>query len=823
MTNLSDQTNGALNKLEKRTTFMFLRSFFRQCHIIIAIIVLTMSHAYADLPAYETNTFAADPVALTTDTQMLEIFLYNKPIRITTKTSESISVSSSNGATRYRYQLNEGSIVENSISQPIVLTSLSIGAYTLFVYGGNDQSFQSDVTPITWTLIHFAFADNAPLSITTVLSGQESQVYSTNCSEKDVVLEWNVQNINHETLSTATGNTFSFTAPITGAFAGEYTVCVDAKVDNAIIGTLYAMIQVPFTIETNRNNLFEQTMFRAKGIEPFAKLTWKRTSSPEINEDLDEIGEIQTSSADPMALTFTPASLDEVTTFYMKCFVKNDKDLSIDNGLNETVNGPYTIIPTKSYTVTMADESGYISPVTHDTITIKEMVTGSSQTLAAGQSKIVFNLPASGGTYFFEIIDNQMPPVYMDFEFQTSSREATVLLEPIGTYKIEGVVTDIQNNVLEDFTVAAFREDDPYGYVYDAKIKSNGAYTIYFPDLYETDGWHVIAGKEGYASSLISDHQLDMTITTVSFVDTNGLQESVQITDIWTESNRIYIRSDPAFKANDKIEIYVNTENKETYIDQMNHENNLIYFPKPEDTDDFTFQITVKSSENQPILYHAYRQFSSGNVIKRVDKTLDQWGGSVSLTHENQTMSVEIPIDGITQMATITIEKITAPTGSYASIGSEYMYAVHATNAKDLYAQPLLSDEINLIAVTIPFDLKTIYPGDFENMNFYVYRADSVDDMINHQTERILAIKQSDYLGDGNIGYVTVWVDKLAVFAIGTPAPASSETTDLGGDCFIDVLQTNGFVSGTWFILTCLLFAMLVIKNDIKRFNYIIF
>ncbi|ETR71789.1 MAG: hypothetical protein OMM_02216 [Candidatus Magnetoglobus multicellularis str. Araruama] len=155
---------------------------------------------------------------------------------------------------------------------------------------------------------------------------------------------------------------------------------------------------------------------------------------------------------------------------------------------------------------------------------------------------------------------------------------------------------------------------------------------------------------------------------------------------------------------------------------------------------------------------------------------------------------VEIPANGITESATISIEQLENTIDSNAAMGIKYIYAVHATHVES--GRSLNYDQINQIAITLSFDLSLIRPGDLENSQYHVYRADTLEKMNSHQTERISNIRQSDYLGDGKMGSVTVWVDRLSFFAIGKPpdiAVQQFEESQLidegGGDCFIGVLR----------------------------------
>jgi len=734
-----------------------------------------------------------------------EVQFVNKPGIITTNDSETISITSSTDATHYMYKLDNTNFIENAISEAIVLTSLSFGMHTITIYGCDSMNYCQSASanaPITWTVIDISFASDSALTTTTVLAGTQSGIYSTNCTQKDVLLEWTVYDSeNNKVGNTIIGETFSFTPSKNGAYAGVYTLNMSAKHDNQTIKTLNAYIGVPFDIESNCYNLIDETIFRVKGVASGATLIPGIKPNANTTLSISDIGKWDRTNAEDMQITFMPSeTLDKVSSFDVWISVENDDNLNEKNGLFERITGPFFVIPLKDYAVSLlSDENEIISTTSNNDITIKELVRQNTQNLEASESEVRFHLPASGGTYFFKVIDNRTPPEYLSESFYTTSLESIITLHPVGEYVIEGSVMDSGNNYLENVTVTAFQPVDNntqslniLPQKYQAKTESSGKYTIYLPELNEISGWTVIAGKEGYISSIQTDQQANKQ---VSFDGIHALQLQTQITKIWIENDEIHIQANPAFKEPREIDVRKITPKSDNYYDENQfHNDKSISVARPT-SDEYTLIIYADTTDNHDprtgtFVSHAYRKNSTEYVLARNDKTMDKFGGTVSLDNNNQVAEVEIPVNGITETATITIEQIEKSFECNATTGSQYIYAVHATSVNSGHS--LTDDQINEVAVTIPFNLRTIYPGDIENSVFNVYRADSLEKLENHQTELISNIRQSDYLGNGKIGTVTVLVDKISYFAIGIPNIVAVRKTvkdDGGGDCFIGILH----------------------------------
>jgi hypothetical protein len=771
-----------------------------------------------------------------------EIQLNNLPKTITTKTSESITVTSVNEDTAYyQYKLiGDVSISEPIssflISEPIILTSLTQQSYTICVVGGDKsgywQTFEHAICH-NWKVIDISISQQS-LTPVEVLAGTESMTYTTTYTGNDAIISWSVQNSNGDQIGeTVYGNAFSFTPPETGAYAGIYTISMEANADGLLIDQKDILIKVPFTIETNQYNIIEKTIFIVKGIEAGATLIWSIYDDNGILPNPEQIGRWERVGSDSLDMTFYPASVETITPFRVNVSVENDPDLSAETGLQKRITDYYNIIPITQFSITLSDENGTLSTTTNNDITVKDMVMLKTKNLTTSYSKVVFDLPDSGGTYHFKIKDNRTPPVYMDFSFSTTLKENIVILQPVGSTMIDGSVENTGASALNDVTVAAYLYDYSLSFFntyYQTRTDESGRYELYLPDDISTSNWTVIAAQEGYVSSVKTDQLLN---TEINFSGTDALQAKTTIMMIYPIGQTINIRANPPFedKKNQIDILRLQSDGSEDYYDQVDCDDNGLITVATPDVDQYTLIIMADTVENDDpntgyIAYHAYRENSSDHVIEREDMTMDLFGGTMSLVNDDQVMKVFVPVNGITTQSTITIEQIEKSTSCNATKGSKYLYVVSATNSQT--GTSITSDEINRLMITLPFNLRDIQPGDLENGQWLIYAADSVEKMESHQTEIISVnnFQQSNYLGDGKMGSISFWVDHLTVFAIGKPAdvvPSTPQRTvikkDEGGDCFIGIHQH--FIFSKFLGLITLLSVLCILFGVVsKQVNY---
>jgi len=599
-----------------------------------------------------------------------------------------------------------------------------------------------------------------------------------------------------------------------------------------------AMVKVPFAIENDQYSIIRESIFTVKGIEKNATLIWDilaNENDPMEIENSENIGRWERENASSLNMTFYPAVVDKITNFWVRVSVEDDLDLTEENGLHQQIIGPFNLLPMAEFTIILSDENGLITTTNIDDITVHDMVLLNNKNLTSSDSKVVFELPDSGGIYQFSVKDNRNPPVYIDNSFSTIFKETTVVLQKAGLDTIEGSVEATDGSVLNTAQVVAYQKDEKNLY-YESKNVTNGKFKIYFPESASLNDWVVVAGQEKYASMLQTNQQLN---SEVLFSGSKSLQFKTVITMVEPLDDKICIRANPPFTARDQIDVYrIQKDGNNNYYDEINFDNGLITIAAPEVTD-YTLIIMADTVENSDpdtgyVFYHAYRKNSSEKVIERVDSTIDILGGTIAITNENQTMKVAIPVNSITRTTTIKLEQIDNSKPNNATSGSDFIYAVDATSNQ---GKELTSAEINKIFITLPINLRKIQPGDIENGNWFLYCSNSLDEMEAHKTELIPVsqIIQSDYIGDGKIGSVTFWVDHLSIFAIGKPAdvaptptppptPSTPSTvrlndTDKGSDCFIIVSQSFDY-SIIQLISIFILLSFVVLFNSLRKKSF---
>ena len=776
----------------------------------------------------------------TVDTVMPEVKLENLPSTITTEKSETIIVTPLTTDTiYYQYTLN-GEIYEYDsngistsivpISEPIYLTPLTHQVYTLCVIGGdssgNWQSFEI-AKCYTWTVIDIAISQQSSSPIE-LKAGTECQTFTSTYTGDDVLISWTAYNSENDTVGeTVFGNSFPFTPPDTGSYAGIYTISMVANSNNQIIYEENIDVKVPFTIETDRYNIIKETIFRVKGVEAGATLIWDILDENGLVSNPEQIGQWERLGPDSLDMTFIPANVETIIAFRVKVSVEDDPDLTAENGLQEKITASYNILPMSKFTITLSDENGSLSTTTNNDITVKDMVLMKTQNLSQSYTQVFFDLPDSGGTYYFAIKDNRMPPVYLDYSFSTTTKDNYVILQLAGNNVIEGLVENSENSVLNNVTIVAYPNESDYlgeyNLYYETQTAVNGTYSLYLPDNLPIDGWTIIAAQDGYASSVKTDQLLN---TDILFTGTDALQLKTIIHMIYPVSTTINFRATPSFTSRNQVDIYrIQSDGSNAYYDQVNFDKGLISVATP-DVEQYTLVIKADTVENYDpntgyIAHHAYGMNSVDTVIEREDMSIDNFGGTISLSNDNQVMKVHIPVNGINKASTISVEQIEKQKECNATSGSKYIYAVNAINSQT--GGSITNDEINRVRITLPFSLIDIQPGDLEAGNWYIYVADSVEKMALHQTEIISVsyFEQSNYLGDGKTGDISFWTDRLGVFSIGKPAdeePSSVQKTvipdnDKGGDCFIEISQKYSISQPLSFIIFSFSTLLILLKR----------
>jgi hypothetical protein len=160
----------------------------------------------------------------------------------------------------------------------------------------------------------------------------------------------------------------------------------------------------------------------------------------------------------------------------------------------------------------------------------------------------------------------------------------------------------------------------------------------------------------------------------------------------------------------------------------------------------------------------------------------------------SQTSEVVVPAGGVTEDAYIVITQLPKTSANVLAGSPDYVWEVTVKNAA---GNPVA---LNRVEITLPIDLSVILPGDFENGVYLIYHAPDQATLeaglgtpvpYEEPGKNILS---TDYVGDGEIGSVTFWVDSLSVFGIAA-APTPPTPTPGGGTTLSDSSSSSCFIA----------------------------
>ena len=329
---------------------------------------------------------------------------------------------------------------------------------------------------------------NKPTTTPIVLSGASSAAFTAGGGDSTYI--WTVTGPNGYT-NTNTGATYTFTAPTTGAFAGEYTV----EVADSRGGKDSFKIQVPIMLTPGGKTILKTAtqLFTVSGAG--TSYNWEILESATSTTPVTTFGTWSKTNpvTDNNTNTFTPdAAIKEVKTFYIRVTVNDAAGLTDANGLNKNVFGPYRIIPSAEYTVNVKKADG--------TVLIGAVVAVSDPNLAppvttGADGKAKFTLADTGGKYNYYIVLSG----YVSQFVASTDKTVNATLQTVAA-TITGTVKDSAGAPLADATVTAYIPA-ALATQFEATTIANGTYTISLPTGSAATGWTVVASKVTYLST----------------------------------------------------------------------------------------------------------------------------------------------------------------------------------------------------------------------------------------------------------------------------------------------------------------------------------
>jgi hypothetical protein len=659
-----------------------------------------------------------------------------------------------------------------------------------------------DGTIIVTETGEFAIGDK-PADAPVVEAGASSETF-TAVGGDNTQYNWTITDSNGQETDTHTGNTYTFTAPSTGTFAGVYTV---TATDNQGVSDSFD-VKVPMTVTPATLSFTEMKLDGSANPQTFTvtgadgDYTWEILSSenamnavadPDAYGTWDENSPVYTDNTN----TFNPADIDQWQSFYIRVTVDNDTKLTATNGLNRRVAGPFTLVPVDTYTVILQDNLGVIDGTLLGAgdITVKEVSTNQIKTSVSGNGEVRFLLPDANGTFQYKVVDTRTPSVYIGKTVSAETKTVTITLEQEGLESIYGLVEDTYSFPISGATVTAYQADD-ITVRYKATTAADGSYNISLPVGAQLNGWMVVASHPDY----IPQQQDSQAVGAVDFTGPLSLYTDTVIKNITFTIDGAVMRLDmtvsPAITDLSEIEVDLidgtGTLGNLELTDNIDHSSTVtvIY----DTVEDFTVAIRADTSEDHypNVGYRAEKTFAYARnaILAAISQIyIGENGGEASLEANGQQVNVTVPAGGVVGDVSITIEQFENTEGSQNT--HPYVYDVTAYNSTT--GERLSDAEINYLEITLPLDLSVVNPGDLENGRVVIYHAENFFALEANGGSVVPSsdIISTDYVGDGQTGSVTFSVSHLSVFEIastnsGDSSTASSSRFSLPWDaCFI--------------------------------------
>jgi len=646
---------------------------------------------------------------------------------------------------------------------------------------------------------------NKPVETITVEAGQSSGIFTVAGGDGELYT-WTVMDGSGNVIDSQTGDSYAFTAPATGAYAGAYSVAVT---DNQAFTESFT-VNVPITITPETLSFTEVKLDGADNPQYF---TVDGADGDYIWEILDSVTALQAvSNPDEYGSwdkpspvfsdntnVFRPADVAAWQPFYVRVTVLNDDELTEVNGLNSKVAGPFTIMPVDTFRVVLGDNYGIIdgTQLTTGDIVVTEVSTNQVRNGIAYNGEVSFILPDVGSTFQYQVKDTRIPPVYVERNISSSAKEVQITLDRVGPDSIAGIVEDVNGLPLANATVQAYQPANSLTR-YKTITASDGSYVIDLPVGTQLNGWSVVVGLEDY----LSRRKDEQTVGTVDFTDADGLYTETTITNIIAtvegSSVRLDITAKPAIVDPSEVDIALESGNGHLSDPVLtdNIEPGATVTLTYSKIRDFVVRISVDTTEDHDPFtgYAATRSLTYNGDNSKLKASAQSYNGNngvkTLLSANDQTAEVEVPAGGVATESTIVVEQYLMHDGFFLmadKVSSSYAYDVTAMNFET--GAVLSEDEINYVEITLPIDLRVVKPGDFENGTWVIRHAHDLAALEagDFTVEPFDHIISTDYVGDGRTGSITFYVTSLSIFDL-----ASSQEAEGGGSvgdvlgCFIN-------------------------------------
>ncbi len=638
---------------------------------------------------------------------------------------------------------------------------------------------------VTVTVFEKLAVTDKPAETVVVESGQSSAEFTV--TGGDSSFTWTVAG--PVAVAGGTGENYTFIAPDTGDFAGEYTVTV---ADGKGFSDSFK-IKVPFKVTADKQNVFEHNLYdgTTKGMISFTILGSAGVPTFEI---LAAEGDSDAVADATLYGTFTGNVLesadisgdDKFKSFFVRAAIGDESH----------VIGPFRFIAVVDYLVTVQDKDGALLEGAavgveqyYSNYADLAAVDAPKLTTAAGEA--TFALPAIGGFKF------EAAKTGFIATSAVSDKTAVILaLEKAGTLVVKGMVADQDGAAIADAEVVVYKDEKQVMDDTDAA----GAYSITLPESALPTGWKAVASKEGYYSKTSVDVP-DLSVAPVADTDLTLYHEvelAVTVANDPGDAAKVIVSiaaaagSSPLTAAAD-VKVYNSKEfDAQTSSEVADKAFNAGVVSFPMTNEDFV--LLIKPGSDTVYVQNQTFKYVKGEAAVQKQKTVTTAGAAFDNGKTgNEKVTVRVPANGLLKPATLEIRTQPKTAGKYTNGTPAVFVEINAIDNET--GKALDPANIQRIEITIPFDTAVINPGDFAAGKAFVYYADSIAEI---ESGVGTAVPAANFISQDDVaGEVSFYVDHLTVFAAGTAAVSSGDDDDDDNDwndCFIGTVVAG---SGT--------------------------
>ncbi|MDY6988728.1 MAG: hypothetical protein SWQ30_11810 [Thermodesulfobacteriota bacterium] len=273
------------------------------------------------------------------------------------------------GVAPYAWSVDGGSLdktTTQTADEKVGFTAPELETMGITIKVTDDDGIESQTTINVYETVEIP---DKPTEPPIVEAGDSSTTFTVAGGDEDYI--WTATDSGGTPIDVQEGNSYAFTAPMDGAFAGAYTIMVeDGNQFSDTFGIYVPMQFMPQSMNILAAEQFDLILAGADAdnaqisdvafldedlnVVPTEEMADYATFAPDVPIDFDENSEAVT--------TVTGADVTEAMRFQFRATVTGDTDLTEQNGLNVATTGWIRVLPAVTYSG-IVQELGTGSPI----------------------------------------------------------------------------------------------------------------------------------------------------------------------------------------------------------------------------------------------------------------------------------------------------------------------------------------------------------------------------------------------------------------------------------------------------------------------------